>query len=114
MKVSDYLTTPQAREMLGLSRSQFTHLAGKRGWPKQWLGGSFTYYRRADIEAELEGRNARPPVTGARTAERIDAAQTQERNCMRCGQSFGSTHKGNRLCPQCNLVARSLRSSLDF
>lgn len=99
--------------MLGLGKSAFTVLMHKRGWKAERTSGASTRYLRADIEAELEARDARPPITGARTPEpKSTQDEGRERNCLRCRSTFWSAHKGRRLCERCNLVARSLRSAL--
>lgn len=113
--MSQYVTSKEAREILGIGRSAFDVLKHKRTWHVEKSPGDTNRYLRAEIEAERDARDARPPIRGARLPEPVSPAQAseaRERDCLRCREPFWSEHKGNRLCGRCNAFARSLRSSL--
>lgn len=107
------MTTAQARAMLCLSRGKFVTLAGKRGWQTRRTPGRHTYYLREDIEAERDGRSARPTERTPAAATTEAKQARRERDCLRCSHTFFSWGAGNRLCEPCNAYARSRRSSIE-
>jgi len=66
---------------------------------------------RAQIEAELEGDSDRIdlyPLKFQRGSLTFAHSfyNPSSRGCLKCGETFWSTHSGHRLCPPCDLEMR--------
>ena len=58
---------------------------------------------RAAVAARASnlGLALRTPLWGGRRSARCHEGERAERLCLKCGESFASAHKGNRVCGTC-------------